>query len=150
MKSRRRNSWQPSRVLVLVANAGGIEAAKKLVKHFGGRRIYVPGQTMADNHELVVALGRPAALALQDGFGRESLVVPRGRDLKLDIAAEAVEKATGSHRHAIAAALGVSYSTAKRILRKLKRDLPRDPNAPPAPPKRRDPRQIDIEDLLRP
>lgn len=145
---RRKNSWQPSRVLVLVANAGGIEAAKGLVRKFGGRRIYVPSGTLPPNHELVVGIGRAAAEALCSEFAGEYLVVPVGRDLKLDIAAEAVEKSKGRARYAIVEALGVSYSTAKRILRKLKREIPRDAAAPPTP-KRKDARQIDIEDLLR-
>jgi hypothetical protein len=144
---RRLNAWQPSRVLVLVANAGGIDAAKKLVSHFGGRRVYVPRQPMADNHEFVVALGRRAADVLRDEYGGESLIVPVGRDLKLDIAAEAVENATGGKRHAIVKALGVSYSSAKRILRKLRSEIPRDGSSPP-PPRRKDSRQIDLEELL--
>src|SRR5580692_2480876 len=98
---RRRNSWQPSRVLVLVANAGGVDAAKRLVMHFGGRRMYVPLKDMADNHELVVGIGRRAANALRDEFGGSLLVVPIGRDLKLDIAAAAVENAKGGARQAI-------------------------------------------------
>ncbi|MGH6887965.1 MAG: hypothetical protein ACREHF_02010 [Rhizomicrobium sp.] len=147
MTRRGKNTWQPSRVLVLVANAGGIEAAKKLVRHFGGRRIYVPSRPMADNHELVVAIGRRAAEVLQDEYGAESIVVPVGRDLRLDIAADAIGQASGGKRHAIVKALGVSYSSAKRILRRLRSELPRDPAAPPIP-RRKDARQIDLEDLL--
>jgi hypothetical protein len=147
IKRRGRNTWQPSRVLVLVANAGGIEAAKKLVQHFGGRRVYVPRQPIADNHEFVVALGRRAAEVLRDEYGGESIVVPVGRDLKLDLAAEAVENATGGKRHAIVKALGVSYSSAKRILRKLRTEIQRDGAAPA--PRRKDPPQIDIEEFLR-
>jgi len=146
MNKKRRNSWQPSRVLVLVANAGGIAAAKSLVRKFGGRKLYVPRGVLAPNHELVLGIGRPAAEALCREMGGERLVVPMGRDLKLDIAAEAVENSNGRARHAIVEALGVSYSTAKRILRKLKKEIPRDPSAPP--PRRRDPRQIDLEDYL--
>jgi DNA-binding transcriptional regulator LsrR (DeoR family) len=142
-----RNTWQPSRVLILVAKAGGIEAARKLVQHFGGRRLYVPRTPMADNHEIVIGIGRRAAQVLQDEYGAESIIVPVGRDLKLDIAAEAVEKAAGGKRAAIAQALGVSYSTAKRILRKLRKEFPG--TAPAPQPRKRDPRQIDIEDYLR-
>lgn len=147
--ARRRNSWQPSRVLVLVGNAGGIEAAKKFVSHFGGRRLKVPKNPLPDNHELVVAIGRRAADVVHDEYGGEQLVVPMGRDLKLDIAADAVEKAPHAKRVAIARALGVSYSTAKRILKKLRDEIPPDPSAPAGPRRRADPRQIDLEDYLR-
>lgn len=147
MTRRRPNSWQPARVLVLIAHAAGVDAAKNLVRHFAGRRLYVPRQRMPDNHEIVVGIGRAGAEALRDEFGGEEIIVPMGRDLQLDIAAAAVENATGSKRYAISKALGVSYTTAKRLLRKLRSDVP---NAPQSPAQRRrsDPRQIDIEDLL--
>ncbi len=146
MKMRR--TWQTARVLVLVANAGGIEAARALVRHFGGRQLYVPRNAVPDNHELVIAIGRAATEVLRDEFGGEILIVPVGRDLRLDIAAEAVEKSGGRARNAIVQALGCSYSTAKRILRRLKKDIPRDACQPTKKPVRRDPRQIDIEDYL--
>jgi len=149
IKRRGRSTWNPSRVLVLVANAGGIEAAKKLVQHFGGRRIFVPKNRMADNHEIVVAIGRRAADVLQDEFGSEHLVVPKGRDLRLDIAADAVAGAPNGKRAAIARALGVSYPTARRILRKLRSELPHDGHGPGITPRRNDSRQIDIDDYLR-
>lgn len=143
-----RKTWQTARVLVLVANAGGIDAARALVRHFGGRQLYVPRNAMPDNHELVVAIGRAAAEVLRDAYGGEILIVPVGRDLRLDIAAEAVEKSGGRARNAIVQALGCSYWTAKRILRRLKKDVPRDATVPTKAARRRDPRQIDLEDLL--
>jgi hypothetical protein len=133
-------------VLVLVANAGGIEAAKSLVKHFGGRRLFVPKLPMRDNHEIVIALGRRAANVLQAEYGGEHIVAPMGRDLRLDLAAEAVENATGGKRAAIAKALGVGYWGAKKILKRLREELPRDPAAPA--PRKRDVRQMDLEDFV--
>lgn len=144
---KKKRTWEPSRVLVLVANAGGIEAAKSFVRHFGGRRLYIPAERLPDNHELVIAIGRPAAEALSQVHGREYLIVPMGRDLRLDIAAAAVEKSNGRARYAISEALNVSWATAKRILRRLKHEIPRDATAP-TKKARRDPRQIDIEDYL--
>jgi hypothetical protein len=148
MIKRRHNSWQPSRVLVLVGNAGGIEAAKALVKHFGARRLYIPN-LMPDNHEIVLAIGRRAADVLRDEYGGQLIVVPKGRDLRLDIAADAIASAPSARRAAIARALGVSYWHAKRILKQLRSDLPRDDSFAALPRgRRKDPRQIDLEDLL--
>lgn len=147
MIKRRGPDWQPARVLVLVANAAGVGAARNLVKHFARRRLYVPRERMPDNHEIVVAIGRRAADALRDEFGGEHIIVPVGRDLKLDVAAEAVENATGSKREAIARALGVSYSTGRRLLKKLRAGLHEQSSMPPKR-RRGDARQIEIEDYL--
>lgn len=151
---KKRRSWQPSPMLVLVANAGGIEAARGLVKHFRGKLLYVPGHNtvVPDNHELILAIGRPATVALQDAYGGTYVSVPVGRDLRLDMAADAASAAAAagdSERYAIARALDVSYATAKRFLKKLKSGARAGADTAAPPPRKGDPRQIDIEDLLR-
>jgi Mor family transcriptional regulator len=50
----------------------GLPATMKLVEQYGGIRLYVPKNDMADNHELVKLIGREAAQQLQNEYAGES------------------------------------------------------------------------------
>jgi Mor family transcriptional regulator len=56
-------------------------AVMSFIQWRGNTRYYVPQQAVADNHELVIKLGRKAADWLVANYGGETMVVPKGADM---------------------------------------------------------------------
>lgn len=59
-----------------IAEVVGVEPALRLVKAWGGVRLYVP-QQMPEDHLLVSTLGRAEADALAARYGGETIQIPR-------------------------------------------------------------------------
>jgi hypothetical protein len=66
------------RVLRLVASAGGIAAALRLVEKRGGIRVYVP-EVALPGHELATIASFAGMQALCSEFPREHVLVPKAR-----------------------------------------------------------------------
>lgn len=126
-------------LLALAGEAGGIEAARGLAKAFGGKRIWIPKKA-SDGHPLVVAAGRKAANVVMQRYGGEQVQFPNGKRALNKLV---VEKMADQSTNMIAAALGLTYRQAHRLRKALG-------PAGQKPRKRiSDPRQLDIEDLIR-
>jgi len=65
-----------SSVLDEIAEVIGEEAAWRLARHFGGRRLFVPAE-LRPNHPIAVAIGAAAAARLVEHFREETLSVPK-------------------------------------------------------------------------
>ncbi|QCI65648.1 hypothetical protein [Phreatobacter stygius] len=123
-----------------IAAEVGVDAARALVTHFGGTRLYVP-KIWRDSLDLNV-IGVDAAKDLCRLFGPEKIDIP-----KVAYSAASLQRLTlrlrgkGLSNAEIARAVGLSWRTVTRYTHRA-----------PLPAKRQratDPRQIDIEDLIR-
>jgi len=122
----------------------GMDVALALVAEFPGARLWIP-TVWRLNHELTARLGEKAARSLIDNFGSSLLEVPRsvltpaGRQRVIrQLAADDMP------RREIARQLGITQHQVEVLLRG-------DDISPSSPGRRRkvDPRQIDIDDLLK-
>jgi hypothetical protein len=134
-------------LLGIALRAGGLEAVRKLVREFGGKSMTLP-KHCSDGHPLVALVGRKVADAICERAGGVGKVdFPRGvrmlQRLALDDLLAAEPPATLNE---IASALGVTHRHAARL--KEAREAGGNESLAPAPRRKVDPRQIDIDDYL--
>lgn len=113
----------------------GEDGFVSLAEHYGGLRMFVPGNI--DGSDLTAALGADIAARLSKRYPGGYIRVPIGRELR----AGRYRKAGMSNRD-IAKKLGIGESAVDKIIRRGKT---RDPKAFAKP---KDTRQISIFDLL--
>lgn len=116
-------------VLSVAARVAGEAAARRLVEHLGGSRVYVPANPRPGSGLLVKAVGLEAARALAREWGNTTILVPLG--VGFDQASRrrriANMLAAGKSVQAIARDLKVHERTVERLKARLDVD---DPNAP--------------------
>lgn len=134
--------------LRLAAEAGGIEAAVGLARALGGKTVHIPLRAGAA-HPLVVAGGRKAADAIMRQFGGEKMQFPKGGNLvRHALAAEVLSSEDGSLNKAVEVS-GLHVRTVMRLKLQLKNGAAIMPAGKPRAARAADPRQMDIEDMLR-
>lgn len=127
-------------LLAIAGKVGGVEAVRALAKAYGGKRTWIPKKA-GDHHPLVVAAGRKAANAIMRHYGGEQVQFPKGKAaLTRLIIAEMADLSANK----IAAALGVTYRQAQRLKKQGGNS-----GAPKPRKAAGDPRQLDIEDILK-
>lgn len=125
-----------------VAEYCGMDAATELVRVFGGTRLWIPLRHTPE-HPLN-RIGEKHARRLIDVFGNSSLDVPR-RLLTADGLATVIDQLTADHEQSeIARLVGCSQRTVSRL-----QSTPRPLGKGKHSRGKVDPRQIDIEDLLK-
>lgn len=136
--------------ILRVANkAGGPQAVLGLVKAFGGKFMDIPKRVGPD-HPLVRAGGQAAADAIVREFGPSRMIFPKGRQ---QIAARVIAAETlangGSLNDAVEASK-LSGRVVSRIRADMKAGRPifKGGFTVERKARKRDPRQIDIEDFL--
>ena len=100
-----------------VQRVAGDQGAQRLIRRFGGKKIYIP-KSMKPNHPIALAIGEAAARWLAAEYGGSYYEVPTGRvrnSAKLRIVV-----AQGSNAE-VAEACGVSVRWV-RIVRKMQRE----------------------------
>lgn len=135
------------KILAVVFRAGGWLAVHGLVKTMGGKRIRVPRMKVGDHHPLVAAAGRAAADIIVEIYGdKRNVEIPRGgHSLKLMLVRENASLSDNE----LARLMGCTYRHASNLRKEAQAGgsgLRGKRGRRPAP---RDPRQIDLEDLLK-
>jgi DNA-binding NarL/FixJ family response regulator len=109
-----------------MADQIGLAAALRLAMDFGGRPLYIPKNEPGDDHPIVRAIGRPAALQLTRMFGSETIEIPLGpntHDAQLS-AKIRTRLAAGQSESKIARALRIHIRTVRRHRARLKVEAP--------------------------
>jgi len=105
-------------ILRRIRDVGGMDAVLKLVKVFGGKRIFIPRYDVSAGHPLALA-GTPVAKMLVDEFGGNHVDFPRGRaHIRLMIARDV--HAEGGSTNDIAQAADISHQRAKQLRRMVR------------------------------
>lgn len=133
-------------VFSVVLKAGGWEALERFAKVLGGRRVHIPVRPVGDHHLLVAAGGRAVADALVARYGGRDkwLQIPRGsHSLKLLWLKDNLDMTNNE----VARTLGCTFRHVSNLRKETQVGGNKRPRGRPAAP--RDPRQIDLEDLLR-
>lgn len=133
------------KLLRVACKVGGMEAVQALSEVFGGKQIKIP-KRCGDDHPLVQAGGRAVADAICAAFAPDQVEFPRGgKTLRMWIAATMLDE--GATMNELVAALRISHREARRLKKKIEKGG--GTITAPAPKSRpRDPRQMDIEDLV--
>ncbi|HEY2070693.1 MAG TPA: hypothetical protein VGG48_14140 [Rhizomicrobium sp.] len=134
-------------VLQIAFDAAGIDAAVRLAELLGGKSIYVPKKA-GPSHALVVAGGRKAADAIMAAYHSTRIQFPKGGNLVRHIKAAEVLAAEGGSLSKAVDASGLHTRSISRLRKRIKAGEEIAASAVKAPSKKRDTRQIDIEDLL--
>lgn len=131
------------KVLREVAEYCGIDAALELVRVFGGTRLWIPLKWTPDN--IINRMGEAHARQMIEVFGNSSIDVPR-RLLTADGLAHVIHELTSDsvEQRDIARLVGCSQRTVSRL-----QHAPRTPGSFARRGRKADPRQIDIDDLLK-
>lgn len=132
-------------LLSVAAEAAGIDAAVQAARALGGKRIYIP-QKASPNDPLTLAIGIEAAEAICRAMGGEHVEFPKGgAHVHYLIARDLVAK--GASANKMVEVLKITYRHARRLRRMVRQVNTGDLVVAMRRP--RDPRQIDIEDILR-
>lgn len=124
-----------------VAQEIGVDGARRVVTEYGGMRLHI-SPTWHDGH-ILAALGEDAARKLIARFAGEVLTIPKSLvTAEARIAKAAELRQAGYTVNAIARALDLSHRGAQEHLAGTQR------RAGPRGRQPKDPRQIDIDDLL--
>lgn len=103
-----------------IAHLIGLGAALKLVEHYKGTSMWVPGQFKPD-HPLVKIIGHEAALKLIEAFPGENLEIP-----KCDDAVRAVRNGQIKLSDKSQSQLAREYNLTVRQIRNIQGDMPDD------------------------
>ena len=101
-----------------IADAIGDEAARLLVKSFGGNRWYVASKANPD-HRFVKVIGLKGFEALCAAFGGEHIEIPRSPELSM--LKIRILNASGSHRE-VATLLGCTERQVRMVRASVRRD----------------------------
>ncbi|MCM2431971.1 hypothetical protein HGO39_04400 [Agrobacterium rosae] len=97
-----------------VADMIGISVALKLVAHFGGTEIKFPKKP-ADDHPILVALGKEDGKAVCELLAGDFIYIPHGRPRR-SVRADVLElERQGKSRAAIARLLGISQRWVREV-----------------------------------
>lgn len=132
-------------MLRVACKVGGMEAVQALSEVFGGRKVIIPNHC-GDDHPLVQTAGRAVADALSDRWGGMQLEFPRGVPaLRVWFAATLLKD--GATLNDLVTELRITHRRARQLKKKIERG---EVTVAKKAGAKRDPRQIDIEDLLKP
>jgi hypothetical protein len=139
------------RLLGIAYDEGGIDAVHKLVKAFGGRRMFIPSlEHLAPNHVLSVVAGRRVAEAICKAMGPAHTEFPKGHGV-INLVLGARLFAEGKNYNQVQAALGITWDGARKLKKRIKgaggaeRLLADFGQTPTKEPRRA--AQLDIEDF---
>jgi hypothetical protein len=137
-------------LLRVACEAGGMEAVQALSDAFGGKQMTLP-RRCGDDHPLVQVAGREVADAICVRFGGSGQIeFPRGvKALRMWLAADALIN-QGATLNRLVSLLHVSHREARRLKKKIAQGGAAVTDASSPRARKRDPRQIDIEDFTGP
>ena len=132
------------KLLRMIADEAGMEAAVRAAQALGGKRIYISCDPKPGD-PLVLTIGLEAARAVGDVAGGDAIEFPRGAaNLRYLMAAQLVEDKASANQMAVA--LKSTYRWAREL---RKRIMDGRPVKIAHRPRQVDPRQTDIETHLR-
>jgi len=114
----------------------GYQPTARLLRAFGGRRLYIPS-TLDDEHPITWVVGRTHAQTLTSQFGGERLDLPDEQSIVLDLRNQRI--AAEYRRGHSVRQLARTYSLSPRGIRKILCKLGlREEGAEPVPPEHLD------------